>query len=195
MILGILPGGQSKKCGSVEGRGPSGAYPEGKLPVDAPGMTPLLLNGRTVDLRLGSVTDAAGQVTTLRPQAAEVLKILAARPGALVTKDELMQAVWPGIAVTDDSLVQCIKEIRQAIGDDEHQVITTVVKRGYVLRIEASPQSATQNASAKGPGVTTNAVPPRVPEQLPSIAVLPFTNMSNDTEDEVFVDGLTEDLI
>jgi len=158
-------------------------------------MTPFLLNGRTVDLRCGSVTDAAGQVARLRPQAAGVLNLLAARPDALVTKDELMQTVWPGIAVTDDSLVQCIKEIRQAIGDDKHQVITTVVKRGYVLRVEGSPQSATLNASAKGPEATTSAVPPSVPEQLPSIAVLPFTNLSSDAEQEFFVDGLTDDLI
>jgi DNA-binding winged helix-turn-helix (wHTH) protein len=129
-------------------------------------MTRLLLNGHTVDLRIGSVTDAAGQVATLRPQSAEVLKILAAQPGVLVTKDELMQAVWPGIAVTDDSLVQCIKEIRQAIGDGKHQVITTVVKRGYVLHIETASQDAMLTTSAKGPEGTTG-VPPRMPEQLP----------------------------
>jgi TolB-like protein len=158
-------------------------------------MTFLLLNGRAVDLRSGSVMDAARQVATLRPQASEVLNLLAARPGTLVTKDELMQTVWPGIAVTGDSLVQCIKEIRQAIGDDKHQVITTVVKRGYVLRIDASPQNTTLSASAKGPGATTSAVPPWVLEQLPSIAVLPFTNMSSDAEQEFFADGLTDDLI
>jgi TolB-like protein/Tfp pilus assembly protein PilF len=158
-------------------------------------MTLLLPNDRTVDLRFGSVTDAAGQVATLRPQAAQVLNLLAARRGALVTKDELMQAVWPGIAVTDDSLVQCIKEIRQAIGDDRHQVITTVVKRGYVLRVEALLQSAPLNVPTKGPEATTSAVLPRIAEQLHSIAVLPFTNLSSDAEQEFFVDGLTEDLI
>ena len=163
--------------------------------MNAPGMTLLLLNGRTVDLRVGSVADAAGQVSTLRPQAAEVLNLLASRPGTLVTKDELMKTVWPGIAVTDDSLVQCIKEIRQAIGDDKHQVITTVVKRGYVLRVEGSHRGATRNSSAKGSEATTSAVPPRAPEQLIPIAVLPFANMSSDPEQEFFADGLSEDLI
>lgn len=135
-----------------------GRIPRGKLRVDAAGMTLLLPNGRTVDLRVGSVTDAAGQVAMLRPQTAEVLNRLAARLGALVTKDELMQAVWPGVAVTDDSLVQCIKEIRQAIGDDKHHVITTVVKRGYVFRIEASPKSTTLNAAAVGGAQTTGNI-------------------------------------
>jgi TolB-like protein/Tfp pilus assembly protein PilF len=172
---------------------PRGAHPERTFPVD--GMRLVLLNGRTVDLQFGSVTDAAGQVATLRPQAVDVLKLLAARPGALVTKDELMQAVWPGIAVTDDSLVQCIREIRQAIGDDQHQVITTVVKRGYVLRVDASPQTAARVALGKGPEAKTGAMQLQVPELLVSIAVLPFKNLSSNAEQEFFVDGLTEDLI
>lgn len=101
--------------------------------MDRSRLTLLRLNGRVVDFQRGSVTDASDRVVMLRPQAAEVLSVLAARPGVLVTKDELMQAVWPDIAVTDDSLVQCIAEIRKALGDENRQVIVTHVKRGYVL--------------------------------------------------------------
>jgi TolB-like protein/Tfp pilus assembly protein PilF len=157
--------------------------------VNVPDMTILPLNGRTVDLRLGLVTDAAGQVSTLRPQAAAVLGVLASRSGTLVTKDELMQIVWPGIAVTDDSLVQCIKEIRCAIGDDKHRIVTTVVKRGYALRAEAL------DGALKAPvkGAVTPLMSPG--EQPMSIAVLPFKNLSSDAEQEFFVDGMTEDLI
>ncbi len=69
-----------------------------------PALMLLRLNGRMVDLRRGSVTDDAGHsITTLRPQAAEILKVLAANPGEIVTKDELMQTVWGNIAVSDDS--------------------------------------------------------------------------------------------
>ncbi|GLS33658.1 DNA-binding winged helix-turn-helix (wHTH) domain-containing protein [Mesorhizobium albiziae] len=98
----------------------------------------LRLNGRVVDLRRGSVTDDGGRsITTLRPQAAETLKALAAKPGEIVTKDELMQTVWGNIAVSDDSLVQCVIEIRKALGDDKHRVVRTLPKRGYVLETKA----------------------------------------------------------
>ncbi len=102
----------------------------------------LRLNGRMVDLRRGSVTDDAGHsITTLRPQAAEILKVLAAKPGEIVTKDELMQTVWGNIAVSDDSLVQCVIEIRKALGDDKHRIVRTLPKRGYVLETKAIDDS------------------------------------------------------
>jgi TolB-like protein/Tfp pilus assembly protein PilF len=148
-----------------------------------------VLNGRTIDLRLGAVTDAAGKGVTLRPQAAAVLGVLVSRPGELVTKDELIKAVWNGIAVSDDSLVQCIKDIRDAIGDHKHQIITTVVKRGYLLRADAA------RAVAGEPEAGSNDAAQRTPGHLISIAVLPFTNLSSDPEQEYFVDGLTDDLI
>jgi DNA-binding winged helix-turn-helix (wHTH) protein len=103
--------------------------------MDSSALTPLRLNGRTVDLQRGSVTDEAGHLMTLRPQAAEVLKLLASQPGKLISKDELIQAVWGGIAVTDDSLVQCITGIRKALGDERHEIVKTVLKRGYVLEV------------------------------------------------------------
>jgi DNA-binding winged helix-turn-helix (wHTH) protein len=102
----------------------------------------LHLNGRTVDLRRGSVTDDAGHsITTLRPQAGEILKVLAAKPGEIVTKDELMQTVWGNIAVSDDSLVQCVIEIRKALGDEKHRILQTLPKRGYVLDAKAIDNS------------------------------------------------------
>ena len=76
---------------------------------------------------------ASGAAIPLRPQAFAVLRCLAERPGRLVSKDELMAAVWPGIAVTDDSLVQAVGDIRRAIGDEAHAVVRTVPRRGYRL--------------------------------------------------------------
>src|SRR5262245_47409354 len=95
--------------------------------------TPLRLNDRTVDVQRGTVTDKSGRSATLRPQAAEILKLLAGRTGKVVSKDELIKGVWGNIAVTDDSLVQCITEIRKALGDEKHSIVRTVLKRGYVL--------------------------------------------------------------
>ena len=59
-----------------------------------------------------------GKAVDLRSQSAEVLSALAARPGEIVSKEALMQAVWPDTFVTDDSLTQCIADIRRALGDD-----------------------------------------------------------------------------
>ena len=118
--------------------------------MHSPASSRLRLNGRVVDCQRGSVTDASGRTTTLRPQAAEVLSVLATKAGQVVTKDELMEAVWGDIAVTDDSLVQCIAEIRKALADEKHEVIRTLPKRGYVLETETiqDPEKATSIRSA-----------------------------------------------
>ena len=76
------------------------------------------MNGVSADFAAEVLRDPSGTPVPLRPQAFAVLRHLAENPGRLVTKDALMAAVWPDVAVTDDSLVQCIHEIRRALGDD-----------------------------------------------------------------------------
>ena len=68
----------------------------------------------------------------LRPKSFAVLRYLVAHPHQLVTRDEILQAVWQGIVVTDAVLTVCIGEIRQALGDDWHrpQYVETVHRRG-----------------------------------------------------------------
>lgn len=79
---------------------------------------------------------AEGKAVDLRSQSAEVLSALAARAGEIVTKDALMQAVWPDTFVTDDSLTQCIADIRRALRDDKHMIVETFPKRGYRLNAD-----------------------------------------------------------
>jgi DNA-binding winged helix-turn-helix (wHTH) protein/TolB-like protein/Flp pilus assembly protein TadD len=74
-----------------------------------------------------------GTPVPLRPKSFDVLLHLMNNRGRLVTKDELFDQVWADVIVTDNSLVQCIKEIRQALGDDRQTMIETVAKRGYVF--------------------------------------------------------------
>jgi DNA-binding winged helix-turn-helix (wHTH) protein len=180
-------------------------YPERERPNGQPGgvLTLLRLNDRVVDLQRGSATDDAGHSTALRRQAAEVLKVLAAKPGEIVSKDDLMQAVWGNIAVSDDSLVQCVIEIRKALGDDKHQIVRTLPRRGYVL--EAKAISDGRNATgvvsatarrgawiglAAGLGVLVMAAtayfwPVPVSEaDRPAIAVLPLANIKGDSAGE-----------
>ena len=93
----------------------------------------------------------AGKDVSLRPQAFAVLSLLAARRGALVGKDELLDSVWHGASVTDDSLTQCIVEIRKALGDESRTVVRTVPRRGFIFD---PPDSTPDGHSA---GVDTGA--------------------------------------
>jgi adenylate cyclase len=86
----------------------------------------------TIDLRAACLR-RDGTAVPLRPKSFDVLHGLAQRRGRVVSKDELMDSVWVNIAVTENSLVQCIKEIRQALQDDQQQIIQTVAKRGYLF--------------------------------------------------------------
>jgi DNA-binding winged helix-turn-helix (wHTH) protein len=100
------------------------------------------VNGVVADFDAGVLRDARGRIVPLRPQSFAVLRHLSANPDRVVGKDELMTSVWRGIAVTDDSLVQCIVEIRRAIGDASHAVVRTVPREGYRLHPPASRPSA-----------------------------------------------------
>jgi DNA-binding winged helix-turn-helix (wHTH) protein/Tol biopolymer transport system component len=69
----------------------------------------------------------------LRPKSFEVLRYLAENHGRLVGKEELIGTVWSDTAVTDDSLVQCLKDIRQVLGDVRQEIVKTVPRRGYIF--------------------------------------------------------------
>ena len=85
-----------------------------------------------LDLRAGELTDA-GTPIPLRPKTWAVLVHLASRPGILVTKEELLNAVWPDVAVTPDTLTKSIGELRLVLGDDPitPRFIATVHRRGF----------------------------------------------------------------
>lgn len=95
----------------------------------------------TVDLGNELLKDARGNPIALRRQSFAVLRHLIEHADHLVTKDELIAAVWPGIAVTDDSLIQCIHEIRRALGDEGHLILKTAPKRGYRLALPREVES------------------------------------------------------
>jgi DNA-binding winged helix-turn-helix (wHTH) protein/TolB-like protein len=111
-----------------------------------------LSGGFVLDLRTLALRDAAGRAIELRPQAFDVLRVLASRAGQVVTKDELLAAVWPGLVVTDDSLVQAVGDIRRALGPAGHRLVKTVPRRGYLLAADAvnPPTPAGMPASSSG---------------------------------------------
>ena len=103
----------------------------------------LAVNGVVVDVAGGCVRDRDGREIPLRPQAFDLLKYLLQNAGRLVSKDELMKAVWPDVFVTDDSLVQCVGDVRRAIGDEDQSVLKAVPKRGYRLTVEVADPPST----------------------------------------------------
>jgi len=91
------------------------------------------------------------QSVPLTPKAFSVLQCLAQRPGRLVTKQELIEAVWPGVFVGDAVLKVCVREIRRALADDPKvpQFIETVHRRGYrFIAPVAEPPDAIRRARA-----------------------------------------------
>lgn len=114
-----------------------------------------------------------GVPITLRPKAFALLGRLAEDGGTVVSKSDLMDAVWPDVFVTEDSLTQTVRELRKAM-DDDGEIIKTVPKRGYLLSVEEAPQEA------------------NVREIV--VAVVKFAN-DGPTSDEAIIDGVAEDLL
>src|SRR5207253_7252269 len=85
----------------------------------------------TLDLTRGCLLRGEEEIK-LRPKSFELLKYLVENNRRLISKDELIHAVWADTAVTDDSLVKCLKDIRHALSDEAQQIIKTVHGRGYI---------------------------------------------------------------
>jgi TolB-like protein len=138
-----------------------------------------------------------GRVSAIEPKVFDLLLYLIENRDRLVGKDELNQRIWNGRFVSDASLSTCIKLARQAIGDSgkRQDYIRTVPRRGFrfVGRVEVRGPSH----RASSPAVTdrdTDTVGLTQPGK-PSVAVLPFQNMSDDPEQEYFADGIAEDIV
>jgi TolB-like protein/Flp pilus assembly protein TadD len=125
----------------------------------------------------------------LTPKALALLTFLAERPGEVITKEELFAAAWPETTVGDAALVTCIQELRKALRDDARKphYIETLHRRGYRFIGKATV--------ARPPAVSNSEAPALPLPDRPSIAVLPFDNMSDDPDQEHFADGMSEDLI
>ena len=83
----------------------------------------------------------AGDAVPLRRKSFDVLVYLLQRPRRVVTKTELLDAVWGDRVVTEGSLKHCLMEVRAAIGDRERKLIRTVPRRGYILEAPFSSKA------------------------------------------------------
>ena len=143
----------------------------------------------SLDLIRGCVRMGEQEID-LPPKPFEVLRLLAEKAGQLVPKQELFATVWPNVAVTDDSLVQCIRELRSKLGDVDHRLIRTIPRRGYLLDARAAPADPPAVVPVAAIDKSTTALPDR-----PSLAVLPFMNMSGDPEQDYLAEGIAEEII
>ena len=134
--------------------------------------------GFTFDPTCGVISGPAGDGSQLRPQSAQMLQYLLDRTQRVVSREELLKAIWPGVEVTEQSITQCVSDIRRGLGDAGSGLLRTLPKRGYIFSTEVNRQAS--------------ALP--LPDK-PSIAVLAFSNMSGDPEQEYFSDGIAEDII
>jgi len=152
------------------------------------------------EIRLGEVLfdpdsrdlrDKAGNRVELRNKSSEVLDFLAARPGQIVGKSEIMDAVWPEVTVSEESLTQCIADIRRAIGDKDQNYLKTHVGKGYSLAVSEAPVTQRRRtvivaavlaviAIAAG-AIWTLTRPVPTPNASPRIAVLAFDDFSSRT--------------
>jgi TolB-like protein/tetratricopeptide (TPR) repeat protein len=123
-------------------------------------------------------------------RAVALLRLLLQRAGVPVSKDALIEAAWPGIAVEDSNLTVQIAALRRAFDEaaEGGDWIETMPRRGYRY---VGPAVATGNSSTEA---ISQALPLALPGK-PSVAVLPFSNLSGDLEQEYFADGMVEDII
>jgi len=111
----------------------------------------------------------AGRRLALEPKAVLVLQFLVERPGRLVTKDDLLDGVWPGVAVTPNALTRVIAQLRRELGDDasDARVIETVPTRGYrfIAELETLPSAGARDGASPEPPAATPQ--PAVPQAAP----------------------------
>lgn len=138
--------------------------------------------------------DASGPVP-IGSRALDILITLVTRHPAIVSKNELIAAVWPNRTVVENNLTVHMAALRRALGDgrDGARYVQTLHSRGYcfvapITAIEAEPRAGAPPAAA-----ASDAEPP--PPGKPSIAVLPFQNLSGGSEQEYFADGVVEEII
>jgi len=135
----------------------------------------------------------------VEPQVFDLLVYLILNRERVVSRDELLASVWAGRLVSESALNTRIHLARSALGDngEDQRLIRTFLRKGIrfvgAVREDQGPVSAVaRQAQAVAP--ETIAVPLSLPDR-PSIAVLPFANLSSDPQQEYFADGMVDDIL
>ena len=130
------------------------------------------------------------RLVPVEPQVFDLLIYLIRNRERVVSKDDLLAAIWKGRVVSETALTSRINSARSAIGDNGQQqrLIKTLLRKG-VRFVGAVKEEHAPEAAAQAPFALDRLL------DRPSIAVLPFTSMSGDPEQEYFADGIVEEII
>jgi TolB-like protein len=143
------------------------------------------------------------ELISIGPQVFDLLVYLVKSRERVVSRDDVLDAVWSGRTVSDSTLTSYINAVRKAVGDtgEEQRLVRTVARKGFRF-VGDVRQTQISGAGAPPPHTFANAgeqaskpKPALALPDKPSIAVLPFENMSGDPEQEYFADGIVEDII
>jgi TolB-like protein len=139
-------------------------------------------------------------VISVGPQVFDLLVYLVRNRERVVGKDELFDSVWSGRIVSESTLTSHINAVRKAVGDkgEDQRLIKTVSRRGFRftgdVREERAPNCANSPQADSADPIDASPTMLALPDK-PSLAVLPFQNMSSDPEQDYFSDGIVEDII
>jgi TolB-like protein len=134
---------------------------------------------------------ASGAIA-IGPQVFDLLVCLVENRARVVSKDDLLEAIWRGRIVSESTITSHINAARTAIGDNgqEQKLIRTVARKGFRFVGDVTEGGLRAADADAAPPAGALALPDK-----PSIAVLPFQNMSGDAEQDYFADGMVEDII
>ncbi len=132
----------------------------------------------------------------IEPQVFDVLIYLIKNRDRAVSKDQILEAVWGGRIVSELALTTRINAVRKAVGDSGavQHLIRTLPRKGIRFVGDVRDEQSTAPASETA-FVQALAGPATALRDSPSIAVLPFTDMSGDPEQQYFADGMVEEII
>ena len=139
----------------------------------------------------------SSKAVEVEPQVFDLIALLAAHPGRVLGRDEIIDAVWGGRIVSDSAVSTRMNAARRALGDDgkRQRMIRTVSRRGFLFVPETQAIDSGTDGIDGGPGEVASVSELGAGQEKPSIVVLPFENLSGDPAQSFFSDGIADDII